>query len=452
VTVVVDEKGQILRTREGFDLTSGGPFLRSLGGRPTIARPSVPFNTFGLNHLELLSGRVISFTQLYRSQPRVAMAVNKLARTIASLPLKVYRLNSQGDRERVREHRLVDLIDKPAPRFSSVNLKQWLAQPVLIHGNSTLLKSRTERNGPPTRLWPLDWRYMQAEVMDSRIEFWKTTEFDNAVTLDPEDVLHLGWEAPDGRIGVSPLQQLGVTVRIERSAQEYQEAYLAQGFRPPSGIKTPEGVVLDKETRAEMRSDIDAVYAGAQGAGRPFLLPSGADWVTVAHNAHEAELIEQRKLSREEIAGVYDIPPPLLGDLDKATFSNITEQHKMLFTTILRPWLTLIEETFQAQIIEPEPAFRGLFVEFDLAEVLRGDKKTEIEALVMAVQAGLMTLNEARRVQNLPKFTGDGLDWCDKPLIPVNNLASRPADPEADPAGNGSGTLNGKQIKELITD
>lgn len=452
MTVVVDEKGQILRTSSGSDLVSGGPFQRSIGGRPTIARGSIPFNTWPISQLQLLSGQTISFTWLYRTQAWVAIAVNKLTRQIASLPLKVYELDSQGERKRVRQHRLVDLLEKPAPRFGPVALKQWMVLPMLLHGNGTLLKSRKERSGPPTRLWPLDWRYMQATVVDSRLEFWRTTEFNDQTPLDPEDVFHVGWEAPDGRIGVSPLQQLGITVRIERSAQEYQEAYLAQGFRPPSGIKTPEGVVLDRETRAEMRKDIDDVYAGAQGAGRPFLLPSGSDWVTVAHNAHEAELIEQRKLTREEVAGVYDIPPPMIGILDNATFSNITEQHKMLFTTIVRPWLTLIEESFKAQVIDPEPAFQGLFVEFDLAEVLRGDKVKEINALKIAVQSGLMTVNEARQVLNLPKFSGSGLEWCDKPLIPVNNLASRPADPNADPAGNGSGTLNGKQIESLITD
>jgi HK97 family phage portal protein len=452
VTVVVGDKGQILRTSTGHDLVSGGPFQRSIGGRPTIATPSFPFTTWGSSQLELLNGQFVSFTQLYRSQPWVAIAVNKLARQIASLPLKVYRQGSQGDRERVTSHRLVDLLGKPQARAGAIQLKQWMVLPVLLHGNGTVLKSRTERNGPPTMLSPLDWRYMQANVVDSRIEFWQTTEFGSSQPLDPDDIFHIGWEAPDGRIGVSPLQQLGITVRIERSAQEYQESYLKQGFRPPSYIHAPKEVALDKETRADMRKDIDDVYAGSLAAGRPFFLPGGMEMGSVAHNAHEAELIEQRKLTREEVAAVYDIPPPLIGILDKATFSNITEQHKMLFTTIVRPWLTLIEESLQAQVIDPEPAFAGLFCEFDLAEVLKGDKLKEINALKIAVQSGLMTINEARQIQNLPKFTGPGMEWCDKPLIPVNNLASRPADPTVDPSGNGSGSLNGKRIGELITD
>lgn len=423
MTVVVDERGQVLRTSEGDNLVSGGPFQRSVGGRPTIATSSMPFGTHGIQHLQMLSGRSVSFTDIYRTQPYVASAVNALAKQISRLPLKVYRRNSQGERERVNDHRLVDLIRAPAPRCSASQLKQWMAIPMLLHGNSALVKTRRERVGPPNRLWPLDWRYLNAHVVHSQIEFWRSTEFGSTVRLDPEDIVHFGWEAPDGRIGVSPLQQLGVTVRIEKSAQEYQESYLQHGFRPPAGIKLPEGVGIDKEVRQELREDIVQNYGGAANAALPVLLPNGYELVTVAHNAHEAELIEQRKLTREEVAAVYSVPQPLMGILDHATYSNVAELHRMLYTTVLGPWLTLFEETFKAQVIDPEPAFAGLFVEFELAEVLKGDKLKEIAALKMAVQSGLLTINEAREVQNRPRFDAA---WCDQPLIPANNLRSAP--------------------------
>jgi HK97 family phage portal protein len=439
VTVVVDDQGQILRTSEGRDLVSGGPFLRSPSGRNTIARPSIPFGMWGSSGLTLLDGRPISYNEIYRTQPTVAAAVNVFSRQISRLPLKVYKKNSQNERERVTNHRLVDLIQKPAPRCGATQLKQWLAKPLLLHGNSTLLASRARAGQPPNRLWPLDWRYMWAHYEKGEpIRFWQTTEYGSIVTLDPEDVIHLHWEAVDCPIGVSPLEQLGVTVRIDTSAQEYQESYLRQGARPPSAITMPEitggdapGVILDKDLRREMREDLDAAYAGSQNAGRPALLPGGFKWESIAHSAHEAELIEQRKLSREEIAAVYEVPQPLVGILDHATYSNVAELHRMLYTTVLGPWLTLFEESFQAQVIDPEPAFQGLFVEFDLAEVLKGDKVKEINALKIAVTSGLMTINEARAVQNLPAFSEE---WCNAPLIPANNLASEPGNPGAAPS------------------
>jgi HK97 family phage portal protein len=438
VTVVVDDHGQILRTSEGRDLVSGGPYLKTTGGHNAIARPSVPFGMWGASSLSLIDGRAISFTEIFRTQPIVAAAINVFSRQISRLPLKVYSKNSQNERERVTKHPLVDLLGNPAPRCGATQLKQWIAQPILLHGNSTLLASRARPGQPPNRLWPLDWRYMWAHFDKGEpIRFWQTTEFGTVKHLDPEDVVHLRWEAPDGPIGISPLEQLGVTVRIERSAQEYQESYLRQGARPPSAITMPAvdgkapGVILDKDLRKEMREDLEAAYAGSQNAGRPALLPGGFDWKTIAHTAHEAELIEQRKLSREEVASVYEVPQPLVGILDHATYSNVAELHRMLYTTVLGPWLTLIEESIKAQIIDTEPAFQGLFVEFDLAEVLKGDKVKEINALKIAVMSGLMTINEARAVLNLPAFPHQ---WCNEPLIPANNLASEPGRPGSAPS------------------
>lgn len=431
MTVLVTTTGELIKS----DPLS--PKQLTSTGRPSLAKSSVPFGNFGDSAMLLLNGRTISYTQIYRTQPYVATAIGVLVRQIARLPLKVYERDSDGQRRRVHDHRLVDLIENPAPGFSSTQLKQWLALPVCLHGNATLALVRPSPGAPPERIWPLDWRYMQAyqadDVPSKPIRFWRYNELEDPIYLDPEDVLHLRWEPPDGQIGVSPLEQLGTTVRIEQAAQEYQESYLRDGVRSPGAIKFPTGVILDEQTRAEMREDLKSAYGGAKNAGHPLLLPGGAEWQSLAHNAKEAELINQRKLTREEVASVYAIPQPLMGILENATLANVEALHRMFYTTVLGPWLTLIEESFKAQVIDPEPAFEGLFVEFDLGEVLRGDKLKETQALRLAVQSGLMTINEARSIQNLPRFDED---WCNKPLIPVNNLGT---DPDADDPNGESG-------------
>ncbi len=419
----------VLVTREGNLITADpkAPKQLTTGGRKSLSVPSVPFATWGRSHMELLDGKAISYSGIYRSQPYVATAVGVLVKQISRLPLKVYEITSGGERQRVREGRLVDLIERPAPGCSAAQFKQWIALPLCLHGNATLAKIRTEKFGPPSRVWPLDWTFMQAfqesEIPSKPIRFWRYDELSEPLYLEPDEVVHLKWEPPEGQIGVSPIEQLGVTIRIEQSAQEYQESYLKEGIRPPAGIQFPEGAVLDNQTKAEMREDIQRAYAGAKNATHPILIPGGATWVALGHNAREAELIDQRKLTREEVASVYNIPQPLMGILENATLANVEALHRMFYTTVLGPWLTLIEETIQAQIIDPEPAFEGMFVEFDLSEVLRGDKLKETQALKEAVQSGLLTINEARAVQNRPRFD---LDWCDEPLIPTNNLGTNP--------------------------
>jgi HK97 family phage portal protein len=138
---------------------------------------------------------------------------------------------------------------------------------------------------------------------------------------------------------------------------------------------------LKREEREELRQEIHDTHGGVDQAFRLMLLSGGMDFKGMSQTAVEAELIEQRKLDREEVAAVYDIPPPLIGILDHATYSNVAEMHRMLYVTVLGPPLVMLEETIKAELIDPEPAWEGHFVEFDLSEVLKGDTLKEIQAL-----------------------------------------------------------------------
>lgn len=402
-----------------------GDRLYTTGGRASwLKRGSVPFSSwYGGGMVRLAGeGRSISFTQLYRTQPWVAVLVNKLNRQISSLPLKVFERDSQNNRKRVTSGTLPDLLQNPWPRAAPVHLKQKLAFPALLHGNAALAKYRPNRGGPPAELLPLDWRFLTAyeDAQGGPIDFWETSQVDRPHRLSPDAVVHVSWDAPDGNVGVSPLQQLGITIAAEEATQRYVAAAFANGVQPSGAIVLPPDAEADKELRQEIRDEVHAIHGGVDNAFRMMVLGGGADLKSVAHTAKEAELIESRKLNREEVAAVYDVPPPMVGILDKATYSNINEQHRMLYTTVLRPWLTLIEETLQAQLIDPEPSWQGLYVEFDLGEVLKGDPKERGEAAKTFIGAGVYTINEWRALENLPRINND---LCDEPLIPVNNSA-----------------------------
>ena len=411
-----------------------GDRLYTSGGRASwLKRGSVPLSAWaGGGHVFLSGdGRTISYSSLYRTQPWVAVLVNKLNRQISSLPLKIYRSNSQNDRERVRDGSLAELLRNPWPRAAPVHLKQKLAFPALLHGNATIAKYRPRAGRPPTELLPLDWRYLAAhdDGQGGTIDFWETSQTGRPKYLAPDAVIHVAWEAPDGNVGVSPLQQLGITLAAEEATQRYVAAAFNNGVQPSGAVVLPADEHVDAEVREEIRQEIHAIHGGVDNAFRMMVLGGGADLKSVAHTAKEAELVESRKLNREEVAAVYDVPPPMVGILDKATYSNINEQHRMLYTTVLRPWLTLIEETIQAQLIDPEPAWEGLYVEFDLGEVLKGDPKERAEAAKTFIGAGVYTINEWRALENLPRIERD---VCDLPLIPVNNVEPAGESPRPD--------------------
>lgn len=410
--------------------STGGELVTVGGGLQPFPRSSVPLAQFGdgggAGALSLVGdGLTVSYARLYRTQLWVAIAVNKLMRQVSRLPLKAYRRTPDG-RERIRTGRLAELLERPFPMGGPTHLKQAIILPALVHGNAALRKARQTAGGPPVRLEPLAWSQMRVHGDEGApVEMWETTQSGQPRYIDPADVVHVAWRGIDGPIGISPLQQLAVTIRIEDAAQRYQQALFANGARTPSAITADkEFLGLDRDERQELmrnlRADVTELYAGPENAGRPALLPPGLEWKPIGQTAVEAELIDQRKITREEVAACYDVSPPLIGLLERSTFNNITELHRMLYVTVLGPWLDLIEDSIKAQLIDFEPVFRGdVWVEFDLSEVLKGDTLQRAQALALQIGYGVLTIDEAREIENRPRF---GLPETSRPLYPANNL------------------------------
>lgn len=429
----------VLITAGGQRLETSGPYQLTSAGRRSIAQGSYPFGMGSTqSHISLLGeGRTMSYAQIYRRQPWVAIAINKLARQVARLPLKVYEPGSGDDRRHIRTGRLPDLISEPWPGGGALQLKHRMAFSALLNGNSLLGKYRPSAGAPPKEFIRLDWRCVVPHgETGGPVEFWETRQTGKQLFLSTEDVLHLAWESPHGDIGVSPLEQLEVTIQSEDAAQRYGATSLGGGGRPGGILTGPEGKVIKPEDREELREQITNKDP-LDGAFSMAILNHGWKVDAWSQTAVEAALIEQRRVNREEIGAVYDLAGPLIGILDHGTFSNVAELHRHLYVTTLGPWLTLIEDSFQAQVIRGEPAFEGQWVEFDLGEVLKGDPRERSVALRNFVQAGIYTINEVRKLENLPRID---LPICDEPLIPLNNLApasqGRPTGSETEePAG-----------------
>jgi HK97 family phage portal protein len=408
-----------------------GDQLLSVSGYPLgLKRPSLPLSAWSGGGMVPLAGegRAISYTQLYRTQPWVATVVNKLTRQISRLPLKLYEKDSQNNRKQLHDHPLAELLSKPWERGGPTHLKQKIALPTLLHGNSLIAKLRPSPGAPPSSLLPIDWRFViphglggiQGAYIPTDVLFWEIVYPDEKRFVAPEETLHFKWEAPDGGLGVSPLQQLGVTIASEDAAQRYTAASFNNATRPSGAVVLPADVRNYREIREDIRQEIEQIHGGVDNAFRVAVLGGGLEWKEMGLSAREAELIQTRRVNREEIAAVYDIPPPMIGILDQATYSNIAEQHRMLYVTVLGTWLTMIEETIKAQLIDAEPSWEGLFVEFDISEQLKGDPKVRAAAEAIWVTHGIYTINEIRKLENLPTIDNP---VCDMPLIPVNNLA-----------------------------
>jgi HK97 family phage portal protein len=348
-----------------------------------------------------------NFETIYRSQPVVAAVVDKLARRIASLPFDNYRLSPDGAREIVEGDSLDTLIDRPMPRCGSSHLLAHIAQSLLIHGNAVVAKVRTSPDLPPDMLWPLDWARLNAYgQLGGTIEWWSTSQFEYQERyIAAEDTIHFAWPSPcGGEIGVSPLEKLGVTVKLDDAVQRHQQAMFDNGVRPSLAVALKSDNVK-KEQLDFARERVEAMHRGASNSGRTFFMGANVEVQPLSLNPVEVALIDQRKLNREEVGMVYDLAGPLMNDLEHGTYSNVEELLRSLYRDVIPPWTTLIEQTFNTQLLAVEPAWIDQFLAFDFTEKLKGDPVELATSLKLQVEAGLITRNEARRILNMPPVT-----------------------------------------------
>lgn len=409
-----------LQTADGRLLRSSRPSGANLTmGMPSAFPPMWSDGTRAGDHNVLKS-----YTGIYHSQPAVAGVVDKLARRIASLPFDGYRRLDDNAREIVHGDSLDTLLRKPMPRWSTLHLNHFVAQSLLVQGNALLAKVRSgsDPEAPPDMLWPLDWNLVNAYApIGGRIEWWSTHQFDGEERfIAVDDTVHFAWESPLGQIGISPLQKLQVTIRTEDAAQRFQTASFRNGARPGGVLTLPAGANPTKEMLDLTRASLEALHKGPDNAFRVGLVAPGSDWKQMGGSAVDVALIDQRHLNWEEVGMVYDMGGPLMNDFRHATYSNVAELQRALYRDVLPPWLGLMEKTWQAQVIDSEPAWMDRFVAFDLTDKTKGDPVELAQTLKLQVEAGLVTRNEARRILNMPPVADEN---ADKLTYNANNQA-----------------------------
>ena len=380
--------------------------------------------------LSQAGGQFAAYGEIYKRQLWVATLVNKLAYGTARLPLKVYS-RSDDSRTEARDTAYAKLIRQPNSQHDPFFFWLHIASTFEIYGEALLLKVRPRRGAAPLELWPMHpSRITTARADDGTLVyryFSGSATAASYIEWPASEVVHFRSYNPDDQVrGLSRLEPLRATLLNEDAARRATTAFWNKGARPGMALTHPSN--LSQPAQQRLKAQFDSIAAGADNTGSTVVLEEGMTPQVLSLSAEEAQYIETRKLNREEVCAVYDVPPPVVHILDRATFSNITEQMRSMYRDTMAPRLSLYEAVLDTQL-RPDFDPRGdLYAEFLMDEVLRGSFEERAAAYETMTRIGGMTPGEVRKAENRP-YLGPETDqlYVNAATIPLGAIPTRVA-------------------------
>ena len=373
----------------------------------------------------------------------VYACVRILAEAIASLPLHVYEYQNDGGKKLVHNHPLYYLLhDEPNPEMTSFVFRETLMSHLLIWGNAYAQIIR-DGAGRVLGLYPLLPDKMEVQRDDRGNIYYVYSrnsdenpmfkEYGN-IKLKAEDVLHIPGLGFDGLIGYSPIAMAKNAVGMTLACEEYGASFFANGANPGGVLEHP-GVLKDP---SKVRESWNSVYRGVNNAHKIAVLEEGMKYQQVGIPPEEAQFLETRKFQINEIARLYRIPPHMVGDLDKSSFSNIEQQSLEFVKYTLDPWVIRWEQSLQRSLLLPGEKGK-YFIKLNVDGLLRGDYQSRMNGYAVGRQNGWFSANDIREMENMnpiPDEEGGN-------LYLVNGAMTKLAD-----AGAFAGADNGQQKEE----
>lgn len=362
-----------------------------------------------------------TYAAIYKQQPAVRTVIDFFARNIAQLGLHVFRRVSDTDRERLVGHDLARTMKRPNPWTTRFTFIESTVQDLGVYSNAYWLKVRAGRSLGLVRL-PAGQVAVKGGLVPVGFE-WTPAGAVAAQPFAPSEIVHFHHYDPDNPLlGFPTLETLRRVLAEEYAAGEYRQHFWKNAARTESVIERPPAApTWKKEQRDEFRSQWQQ-FAGAKSGMTP-VLEDGMTLRLIGFSAKDSEYVSARKLSREEVAAAFHVPLPMVGILDHATFANIREQHKQLYQDCLGPWLTMLQEEIELQLLPEYVDAQDVYVEFNIAEKLKGSFEEQASSLQTLVGRPVMTVNEGRGRLNLPRDPDPDSDRIAKNL----NQSTAPA-------------------------
>lgn len=353
----------------------------------------------------------------------VYSCVRILAEAVAGLPLHLYRYKEDGGKERAIDNNLYHLLhDEPNKEMSSFIFRETLMTHLLLWGNAYAQIIRNGK-GEVVALYPLMPNKMQVDRDENgELYYIYTRSSDEAKTMEgvtvyltPRDVLHIPGLGFDGLVGYSPIAMAKNAIGLAIATEEYGAKFFANGAAP-SGVLEHPGTIKDP---SRLRENWNSTFGGSANSSKVAVLEEGMKYTPISISPEQAQFLETRKFQIDEIARIFRVPPHMVGDLEKSSFSNIEQQSLEFVKYTLDPWVIRWEQSLSRALLN-EDEKRKYFFKFNLEGLLRGDYESRMSGYAVARQNGWMSANDIRELENMDKISAE--DGGDLYLINGNML------------------------------
>ena len=341
----------------------------------------------------------------------VYACVRILAEAIAGLPLCVYRYTEDGSKEKVLDHPLYALLhDEPNPEMTSFIFRETMMSHLLLWGNAYAQIIRDGR-GQVLGLYPLLPSKMDVSRADNgelvytysrSIDDYGSKKRTEQIQLRREDVLHIPGLSFDGLIGYSPIAMAKNAIGMALATEDYGATFFANGATPGGVLEHP-GVVKDP---AHLRESWHAQFSG-KNSHNVAVLEEGMTFHQMSIPPEEAQFLETRKFQIDEIARIFRVPPHMVGDLEKSSFSNIEQQSLEFVKYTLDPWVIRWEQAMHQALLLPDEK-PALFFKYHVDGLLRGDYQSRMNGYAVGRQNGWLSANDIRELENLNRISAEG--------------------------------------------
>ena len=340
----------------------------------------------------------------------VYSCVRVLSEAVAGLPLHLYKYRSDGGKEKALKHPLYFLLhDEPNPEMTSFVFRETLMTHLLLWGNAYAQVIRNGK-GEVVALYPLMPNRMSVDRDENGRLYYKyyrgsdeairNKEYE--VVLSPYDVLHIPGLGFDGLVGYSPIAMAKNAIGLAIATEEYGAKFFANGAAP-SGVLEHPGTLKNPD---KVRESWNATFGGSHNANKVAVLEEGMKYTPISISPEQAQFLETRKFQINEIARIFRVPPHMVGDLEKSSFSNIEQQSLEFVKYTLEPWLVRWEQSMVRSLLTPSEK-REYFIKFNVDGLLRGDYASRMSGYATARQNGWMSANDIRELENLDRIPAE---------------------------------------------